>query len=69
VDQIGGYPLDHERAAEAMKKQADQALAQFLEVEFNFDPDMKNEPYADVIVTRTYRVSDTMAKDILKEAL
>jgi hypothetical protein len=69
MDQISGYPLDHLKVVEELDKRDNEVIKETIFAAVNFDPNNRDEPLADVTVTRTYRVSDTVAKDILKKAL
>ncbi|NRD25851.1 hypothetical protein [Frigoribacterium sp. VKM Ac-2836] len=69
MNQIDGYPIDHLKLVEALDKRQDKVVAEGVRVDVVFDPERDDKPYADVIVTRSYRLFDQEVKDMIKEAL
>jgi hypothetical protein len=69
MNQIDGFPADHRKLVAGLEARPDKVIAEGLKVEVRFDPENKGEPYADVIVTRHYRLHDEEAKAIIKDAL
>jgi ABC-type metal ion transport system substrate-binding protein len=69
MNQIEGYLLDHRKLAAALETRQDKVLGEGIRVDIVFDPENDQKPYADVIVTRSYRLHDQEVKDMIKEAL